>query len=287
MRIGEGTLIDGYGAAFSNGRLYVADAGSNTVKVYQPGTAAPVASVAGPGVGFKSLRDAAVAVDRSSGNLYVADNLQPSLTEQPEAAIEVFSSAGSYLGRLKYGIVDARPPGLAVDNSGGPTQGRVYVTSGNTIQASVYAYGPGAQTSTGVSAALTLAVGSRGSGDGAVTSAQLPDLACQASCEEQVRGGATVTLTASAAPGSAFVGWSAAGCSTAESCTVQMDRSQEVDAEFAVAPVPPSAAPGSSAASPPAAVPPTAASSSPKRRAKHRHHHHRQRSHVERRRTHR
>ena len=38
------------------------------------------------------------------------------------------------------------PSGLAVDNSAEPTQGRVYVTSGNSNSGSIYAYGPGAAT---------------------------------------------------------------------------------------------------------------------------------------------
>lgn len=158
LRIGTGTgsLDDGYGLAVSAfpataGRLYVPDAASNTVEVYDPAVDVedPVATIDGseaPGGGFVSLRDAAVAVDRVSGKVYVADNLEPQFVEHPEAAIYVFDSAGVYLGRLKHNVVDALPPGLAVDNSAEATQGRVYVTSGDTEFASVYAYGPGAET---------------------------------------------------------------------------------------------------------------------------------------------
>ncbi len=158
LKIGLGSLQDGYGLAFSAypgtaGRLYVADAATDTVKVYDPAVskADPVATIGGGG-DFISLRDSALAVDRASGNLYVADNLQPEDAEEPEAAIYVFGPAGAYLGRLKHNIVDALPPGLAVDNSATPTQGRVYVTSGNTAGASVYAYPPGAQSEEFISA---------------------------------------------------------------------------------------------------------------------------------------
>lgn len=152
LHIGAGGLGDGYGLAVSSGRLYVPDAADKTVKVYDPAidTANPVLVIDGhevPGGAFTSLRDAAIAVDDVSGNVYVADNLQPGYVEEPEAAIYVFDSIGTYLGRLKRNIVDALPPGLAVDNSPKATQGRVYVTSGNTEFASVYAYPPGAQTS--------------------------------------------------------------------------------------------------------------------------------------------
>jgi hypothetical protein len=56
------------------------------------------------------------------------------------------STLGAYEGCLKYNVVDGEPPGLAVDNSAQAIQGRVYVTSGNTELASVYAYPPGAAT---------------------------------------------------------------------------------------------------------------------------------------------
>ena len=156
LKIGVGSLEDGYGLAVSEhpgtaGHLYVADAAGDTVEVYDPAIDKddPVTTIDGPGgvLGdFVSLRDSALAVDRVTGNLYVTDNLQPKYTERPEAAIYVFGPTGNYLGRLLHNIFDALPPGLAVDNSATFTQGRVYVTSGNTIEASVIAYPPGAQT---------------------------------------------------------------------------------------------------------------------------------------------
>jgi hypothetical protein len=156
LRIGLGDLEDGYGVAFSQypgtlGRLYVPDAATGTVKVYDPAvdTVTPVAEIDGstiPEGKFVSLRDAAVAVDRVTGEVYVVDNLQPLYFEQPNAIVYVFGPDGSYKGHLKHLIRDALPAGLAVDNSPSATQGRVYVTSGNTEGASVYAYPPGAAT---------------------------------------------------------------------------------------------------------------------------------------------
>jgi DNA-binding beta-propeller fold protein YncE len=156
LRIGLGDLEDGYGVAFSQhpgtlGRLYVPDAATGTVKVYDPAVdeATPVAEIDGsatPEGRFVSFRDAAVAVDRVSGDVYVVDNLQPLYVEQPNALIYVFGPDGSYKGHLKYLIHAALPAGLAVDNSAAATQGRVYVTSGNTEGAGVYAYPPGAAT---------------------------------------------------------------------------------------------------------------------------------------------
>jgi hypothetical protein len=154
LRIGVGTLGDGYGIAVSAfpatlGRLYVPDASTNTVKVYDPAvsTTTPVATIKNPlGKPFVSLRDSAIAVDRANGQIYVVDNNQPIYTELPQATIYGYTPTNLYNGHLKYNVIDALPPGLAVDNSAEPTQGRVYVTSGNTNNASIYAYGPGSAT---------------------------------------------------------------------------------------------------------------------------------------------
>lgn len=154
LKIGVGTLQDGYGLAVSQypptrGRLYVPDAGTNTVKVYDPSVSktTPVAELKDPfNKPFVSLRDSAVAVDRETGTVYFADDRQPADTEKPQAEIFAYTPANAYAGHLKYNVVDARPPGLAVDNSAAITQGRVYVTSGNTSPASIYAYGPGSAT---------------------------------------------------------------------------------------------------------------------------------------------
>jgi DNA-binding beta-propeller fold protein YncE len=147
LKIGEGSLQDGYGVAVSGfpateGLLYVPDAGDETVKVYDPATDTdnPL-EVIDPG--FTSLQDAAIVVDDATGEIYVADDLQPERADEPEAAIQVFHSDGSYEGRLKYNVFDARPPGLAVDNSATFTQSRVYVTSGTTEGSSVMLYQPG------------------------------------------------------------------------------------------------------------------------------------------------
>jgi len=160
--LGATTLGDGYGMAVSeypgsNGLLYVADAATETVKVYDPAPlvpgAGPLAEIDGsqtPLGHFVSLRDAAIAIDRASGEVYVADNLQPQFTERPETVIHVFDATGEYQGRLKHSVANGLPPGLAVDNSPQSTQGRVFVTSGNTAAASVYVYGPGAASSAAV-----------------------------------------------------------------------------------------------------------------------------------------
>jgi hypothetical protein len=151
--IGLGNLGDGYGLAVSQfaatfGRVYAADAAGNTVKGYEPllGATVPAQTIAGPPGGFGSLVDSAIAVDRVTGEIYVADRRSSPFSERPESTIQIFDATGSYRGHLKYNVIDAAPLGLAVDNSAGANQGRVYVTSGNTSGAVIYAYPPGAAT---------------------------------------------------------------------------------------------------------------------------------------------
>ena len=151
-KIGEGTLIDGYGIAVSAypataGYVYVPDAATKTIKVYDPktDTVNPIASFSKPG-GFGSLQDSAIAVDNATGEIYVTDTLGPQFSESPEAIVHVFTAAGVYEGRLKHATIDAAPAGLAVDNSGTATQSRVYLTSGIAENASIYAYPPHAAT---------------------------------------------------------------------------------------------------------------------------------------------
>jgi hypothetical protein len=168
--IGVGSLADGYGLAYAGGHLYVPDAETNTVEVYNPLVSAtiPEKVLTGPPSGFASLADSAIAVDRVSGDVYVADRQSSPFTERPESTIQVFDSIGSYKGHLKYNVIDAAPVGLAVDNSVGANQGRVYVTSGNTSGASVYAYPPGAATSAAtLPSSSTFALGASGA-EGAV-----------------------------------------------------------------------------------------------------------------------
>lgn len=153
-KIGVGNLTNGYGIAVSGfsgtaGRIYVPDAVAKTVKAFDPSVSItnPVAAISGPPGGFKSLLDSAVAVDNVTGEVYVIDTLGPQLSERPQATVYVFTSAGAYEGRLKHNAVNGAPSGLAVDNSPTATQGRVYVTSGIGVGASIYIYPPHAATS--------------------------------------------------------------------------------------------------------------------------------------------
>jgi hypothetical protein len=156
----------------------------------------------------------------------------------------VFSPAKTFLGVLKYKVFDALPPGLAVDNSGTSTQSRVYVTSGNTDLAAVYAYGPGAQTSAFLPPTAGATVHVNGGGRGTVRAVS-PNLNCTSSCTAQPLAGSEITFTATPEEGSTFEGWSG-GCSgTDPTCTLTMDETASVTASFETAPSSPGDAPPS------------------------------------------
>jgi DNA-binding beta-propeller fold protein YncE len=155
-KIGVGNLVNAYGVAVDAkaGRVYVPDAASGTVKVFEPSVSltTPVDTLASPPDGFRSLVGAALAVDESptagEGHVLVVDDLQPGLPF-PEAAIYEFGADGAYLDRLQVrsvgpigvkhtGPIFGEPSGIAVDQASGD----LYVTTGNSEDANVVAYGP-------------------------------------------------------------------------------------------------------------------------------------------------
>jgi len=135
LRIGVGSLEDAYGLAVAGGRVYVPDAGTGTVKVFEPSVdpAAPVATISHP---FVSLVDAAVAVDPTNGHVVVVDDTQPGF-EHPGASLLEFDSTGAFLGQLACNPVDGQPSGIAFDSGG-----NLYVTNGNGEGSNVFRYGP-------------------------------------------------------------------------------------------------------------------------------------------------
>jgi DNA-binding beta-propeller fold protein YncE len=135
--IGAGHLGDGYGLAAFEGRVYVADASTDAIQVFEPETDAstPVATIAGP---FESLIDASLAIDPSNGHLLVVDNRQPGF-EHPESAVLEFGPAAggyAYLGKLPGAPIDGGPSGIAVTPGG-----EAIVTDGNSELANAFLYG--------------------------------------------------------------------------------------------------------------------------------------------------
>ena len=77
----------------------------------------------------------------------------------------------------------------------------------------------------------TLTVGLAGNGSGTVTGSSI---SCPSACSHSYVEGTTVQLTATAAPGSKFAGWSEGGCSTSGPCNVTISSDAQVQATFAL-----------------------------------------------------
>lgn len=88
-------------------------------------------------------------------------------------------------------------------------------------------------TATFTAIPYTLSVTKTGVGSG-VVSAAAAGIDCGSTCSKVVNAGTSVTLSAVAATGSKFAGWSGACTGTALSCTVAMSQSRSVTANFAL-----------------------------------------------------
>jgi hypothetical protein len=134
--IGLGSLEDGYGVAVEAGRVYVPDAATDVVKVYEPATDLidPVLVIEAPG-GFVALKDAAITTDPTNGHVLVLDNLQPGF-EFPEGAVDEFGPGGGFLGQLTPGLIHGEPSGLTVSG------GELFITTGNSEESNVMQFGP-------------------------------------------------------------------------------------------------------------------------------------------------
>jgi hypothetical protein len=100
-------------------------------------------------------------------------------------------------------------------------------------------------SATAVAGSVTLSVARAGTGTGTITSAPT-GITCGIDCTETVAPGTVVVLTAAAAAGSTFAGWSG-GCSGTATCAVTMNANAAVTATFNVNPA---AAPVTSSLSP-------------------------------------
>src|SRR5262249_50903288 len=83
----------------------------------------------------------------------------------------------------------------------------------------------------GSSQNFTLSVSKNGTGSGTVTSAEL-GISCGAECSESYSTVTAGTITAQAAPGSTFAGWTGANCQTGSTCTLLVSADTTITASF-------------------------------------------------------
>jgi hypothetical protein len=95
---------------------------------------------------------------------------------------------------------------------------------------------------------VQLSVSKAGTGSGTVSSPA--GIACGATCQTGVTYNAAVALTAVAAPGSTFTGWSEAACAGSATCTVTLDADRAVTATFTIDPPAPPVADAGGAEAP-------------------------------------
>ncbi|MGN6216099.1 MAG: InlB B-repeat-containing protein [Solirubrobacterales bacterium] len=253
LRIGLDSGAEYFGLAVNeaSGELYVAEAASGTVKIFEPAPETPpVGEIDGKGTpqgGFAYLGNASLAIDNkasspSYGHLFVVDDIQHGISESPEAVVDEFNAQGDYRSQIarwfvkeevppgsgvkvlvEYRLTDGEPSGLALAGNG-----EVLVTNGNTQRSVLDVFGPTAP-------GRLLTVNLAGSGSGAVKSKQ-PGIDCPGACAAEYDEGSEVVLTASPDAHSAFAGWSGACSGTATTCRVTMTQAREVIAEFSALP---------------------------------------------------
>lgn len=235
------SLGDAYGVAVdAAGKVYVGDAADDSVKVFDPSgdPLVPVLVIGGSGTlagAFTDLTDTDLAIE-PNGNLLVVDNLQPGF-EQPLAAVFEFDPTGQYVGDIEpRTLVHAGPTGIAV-----AADGTIYATSGNQQGGAVYRF------AAALSPTSKLQVQHTGGGEGAVESrlgagsAGFSGIRCGATCAAEYKAGETVSLIATAAAHSEFLGWSVAGQPNAcldpnSSCQLTMSADRDVTAKFTAIP---------------------------------------------------
>ena len=98
--------------------------------------------------------------------------------------------------------------------------------------------GPLYESGSGSGGSSTLTVQKSGTGSGTVTS-NPSGISCGTTCSRSFSNGTIVTLTATAASGSVFAGWSGGGCTGTGSCTTTVSSNQTVTAVFNTASSPP------------------------------------------------
>ncbi len=213
----------------ASGRIYVADRANNKVYGLNPDGSAIEAEIDGseaPAGPFTGMVAPTLAIDQSSGHLYVSDIAG-------HGVVDEFDQNGTFANQIsrESPLVEPAPlySDIAIDNGpASPNRGTVFVTA---EVGSVYAFGSLGQPS------YPLAVKKAGFGDGTVKSSPA-GIECGALCEVEFPEGKSVTLTATSEFPAVVASWS--GCDSVSGdkaeCTVTMDTARSVMVRFASPP---------------------------------------------------
>jgi Divergent InlB B-repeat domain len=241
-----GKVNDARGIALdSAGNIYVAERASpdSRIEVYNS-SPAPVGAIGSEGSAAGRVNQPfGLALD-GAGNLFVADHFNH--------RVDQFRTDGTFVQAFGFGVstgaeafetctttckqgIAGSSPGqlkfpLEVDYDGA---GRLYVSDlGFPPRVSVFGVDGG-----GGGVTRTLTVTTSGAGSGTVTGAGIDcGGAGHTDCSETVTDGTAVALTATAAAGSKFGGYTGGGCGAASTCTVTMNADHSVSAAFVLPP---------------------------------------------------
>jgi hypothetical protein len=222
----------------ATGKIYLANeiTGASVIGIASPDGTTELHKIENTSRPFENLGENSIAVDRTTGNVFVGQTNSVS----GAAVVEEFAEDGTLVSEIGPTFDGSKTfegvfplPGLAVDNSTGGSSGNVYVGSG-FVNSELLEFGP-------LSELFNLTVTKAGAGAGTVSGGSAADpagIACGSVCTHEFASGASVTLTATPAAGSEFTGWTGA-CSGASSCVVSMSEAKAVSATFGIATVKP------------------------------------------------
>jgi hypothetical protein len=141
-------------------------------------------------------------------------------------------------GAVLYSLAasPAPPNGMTIDSAGDitfhvPPTG---VSAFSYVVVALNAAGRAQSSPVSVTVTRTATVSKLGPGSGTVTSSPA-GINCGSTCSAQFASASSVTLTAVAAAGSTFAGWSGGGCSGTGTCPLTMSAAQSVTATFKLA----------------------------------------------------